>query len=181
MINMSYISPLVMLFFYFCADARFLSLFLYDSHAPVLTSFLLFVSCSFFSVSMFLFFTHLIHCALCCVVCETSESSSSSGGGGKRAGGSALLCSERQFEARWRYALPPRHAVSAAVAACSVKEGGGVGPLTYMYSRPFSSKRNKAHLNLACKTRGKSSSCRDLHISCGFPNLIDRCYCLHEQ
>lgn len=33
--------------------------------------------------------------------------------------------SERQLEAWWHYALPPRHAVSAAVAACSVKGEGG--------------------------------------------------------
>lgn len=38
------------------------------------------------------------------------------------------LCvhSERQLQAWWQYALPPRHAVSAAVAACSVEGGRGL-------------------------------------------------------
>lgn len=60
--------------------------------------------------------------------------------------GSAVSCvhSERQLQAWWQYALSPRHDVSAAVAVCSVKgEGnGGVGLLTYLYSRPLSRKGN---------------------------------------
>lgn len=53
-------------------------------------------------------------------------------------------CSERQLQAWWHYAPSARHAVSAAVAACSVKRGGGggVGLLTYLYSHPLPRKRN---------------------------------------
>lgn len=83
------------------------------------------------------------HSALCyrCVVCERAS--------GPRAAGEeeneqeVALWVMWPLQAWWQNVLPPRHAVSAAVAACSVI-GEGVGLLTYLYSCPLSRKRNKA-------------------------------------
>lgn len=106
---------------------------------------LLFLACSFFFLSCFclplltLLIRQSSHFPLCCRCVVW----------GLRAAGEEENEQEVALWVTWllrawsQYVLPPRHAVSAAVAACSVV-GEGVGLLTYLYSCPLSRKRNKA-------------------------------------